>query len=71
MQHSATGQVALNGLGDAAFAGPDGSVVVRKDFKVLRIDVGKLPAQFGQPPRPRAEVATTAATIIMNCWTGN
>jgi hypothetical protein len=70
MQHSVADQVAVTGLGDAAFAGPDGSTFVRKDFKVLRVDVAGLPAQFGQPPRSRADVASTAATIVMNCWTG-
>jgi hypothetical protein len=71
VQHGATSPAALTDLGEAAFTMADGSVVVRKDFKVLSVEVGGLPEQFGHPLRPRAEVAKTAATIIMNCWTGN
>ena len=44
-------------LGQGAFQTEDGSVVVRKDFKVLTIDVSKLPGQFGVPPATRGDVA--------------
>jgi hypothetical protein len=71
MKGSAASQVALTGLGEAAFAVPDGSVFVRKDFKVMHVDVAGLPAQFGQPPRSPADVAKETAAIIMNCWTGS
>jgi hypothetical protein len=64
-------QVALHGLGQAAYAGPDGIIVVRKDFKVLRIDATGLPAQFGQPPMSRAEAARRIASDIMTCWNGD
>lgn len=57
-------------LGQGAFATADGSVVVRKDFKVLYVDVSKLPATFGQPPQQRADVALSAAAVLMSCWTG-
>jgi hypothetical protein len=63
-------QVALRGLGQAAFAGPDGIIVVRKDYKVLRVDATGLPAQFGQPPMTRAEAARRIASDIMACWNG-
>ena len=36
----------LQGLGQGAFQTTDGSMVVRKDWKVLLVDVRGLPAQF-------------------------
>ena len=46
-----TGQArTLQGLGQGAFQTTDGSVVVRKDWKVLLVDSSGLPAQFGVPP---------------------
>jgi len=46
------------------------SVVVRKDYKVLLVDISGLPAQFGKPPYTRADVAIKVAAAIMDCWTG-
>ncbi len=60
----------LSGLGQAAFAEPDGIVVVRKDFKVLRVDASSLPAAFGQPPITRDDAARRIASDIMACWNG-
>ncbi len=40
-------------IGDSAFRTPDGSLVVRKDYKVLTIDVSGLPDLFGKPPTAR------------------
>jgi hypothetical protein len=60
----------LDGLGEGAFTTPDGSVVVRKDDKVLVVDVRKLAPQFGVPHDSRANVAITIAATIMGCWTG-
>jgi hypothetical protein len=60
----------IPGLGQGAFQVRDGSVVVRKDFKILLIDVTKLPAQFGVPSDTRADVAINVAETIMGCWTG-
>ncbi len=60
----------LLGLGQGAFQVKDGSVVVRKDYKVLLIDVTKLPAQFGVPPASRGDVAINVAETIMGCWSG-
>ncbi|WP_405591524.1 hypothetical protein [Streptomyces sp. NBC_01190] len=59
---------ALHGLGDDAFGLPDGSVYVRKDLTVLRVDVSGLPARFGAPPRTRRQVGLTVATTVMLCW---
>jgi hypothetical protein len=57
-------------IGQGAFQAQDGSIVVRKDFKVLLVDITKLPAQFGVPASPRGDVAINVATTIMSCWTG-
>ncbi len=61
---------ALNGLGQGAFTTTNGDVVVRKDYKVLLVDVSGLPPQFGVPPTSSADVAVTVADIIMGCWSG-
>ena len=39
----------IYGLGQGAFQATDGSVVVRKDWKVLVVDTSGLPAEFGVP----------------------
>ncbi len=57
-------------VGQGGFQVKDGSVVVRKDFKVLLVDVTKLPAQFGVPSAARGDVAINVAETIMSCWTG-
>jgi hypothetical protein len=58
-------------LGQDGFVGPDGSTYVRKDFKVLRVDVSELPDSFGQPPTTREDAAFLVAAVIMSCWTGD
>src|SRR5207249_4891863 len=57
-------------FGEGAFVTTNGSVIVRKDFKVLEIDVSLLPPTFGQPPRDRSEVALDIAATVMACWPG-
>jgi hypothetical protein len=59
------------GLGEGAVYTSDGSMIVRKDNKVLLVDVSGLPAQFSQPPLPRAAVSRIIATVIMGCWNGD
>jgi len=61
----------LGALGQAAFRTTDGSVVVRKDWKVLLVDATGLPARFGVPPTSSAEVAFTVADVILGCWAGD
>lgn len=61
---------ARSGLGEGAFQVRDGSLVVRKDFKIMLVDVTKLPAQFGVPADTRANVAINVAVTIMGCWVG-
>ena len=60
----------LEGLGEGAFHTTNDSVVVRKDYRVLLVDVSKLPAQFGQPAAKRIDAAISVATTIMGCWIG-
>jgi len=60
----------LRALGQGAFRTKNLSVVVRKDYKVLLVDISGLPARLGAPPYSRGEVATIFAATIMNCWTG-
>jgi len=60
----------INGLGQGAYTTSDKSAVVRKDYKVLLVDISKLPAQFGNPPDSRENIALNVAATIMGCWTG-
>jgi hypothetical protein len=57
-------------FGEGAFITTNGSVIVRKDFKVLDIDVSKLPQKFGTPPQDRSNIALSIAATVMSCWTG-
>jgi hypothetical protein len=61
----------LKGLGQAAFQTTNGSMVVRKDWKVLLVDTAALPAQFGVPPTSSADVAVTVSDVILGCWAGD
>jgi len=58
-------------VGQGAFAASNGSAVSRKDNKILVVEVGDLPAQFGHPATTRAEVAITVADVIFACWRGD
>jgi hypothetical protein len=59
----------LIGLGQGAFIAKNDDVVVRKDYKVLHVDVQKVPANF-VPAMKRADVAENIAVVIMGCWSG-
>jgi hypothetical protein len=61
----------LQGLGQGAFQTTDGSVVVRKDWKVLLVDTSALPQQFGVPPTSSSDVAVTIGDVILGCWAGD
>ncbi len=61
----------VDGLGEGGFITPDGSVVVRKDFKVLLVDDSALPATMSTPPLTPGNVAMLVAKTIMSCWTGS
>lgn len=61
----------LEALGQGAFQTTDGTVVVRKDWKVLEVDASGLPPQFGVPPTSASAVAVTVADVILGCWAGD
>jgi hypothetical protein len=61
----------LGNLGQGAFTTSDGSVVVRKDWKVLLVNIAGLPPQFGVPPTTKGDIADTVADVILGCWAGD
>jgi len=61
----------LAALGEGAFVTPNGSVVARKDFKVLLVDDSALPARLANTTATPANVALLVAKTIMGCWEGD
>ncbi len=61
----------LAGLGEGAYGTDTGTVVVRKDNDVLRVDATDLPAEFGAQHAKRADFAYEIASVILGCWTGD
>jgi hypothetical protein len=61
----------LEALGQGAFQTTNGSVVVRKDWKVLVVDDTGLPARFWVPTTSSGSVAVTVADVILGCWAGD
>ena len=61
----------LGTLGEGGFMTTNGSVVTRKDNKVLLVDVGRLPPKLGRWDLGPGAVARTVATAIIGCWTGD
>ena len=61
----------VKGLGQGAFVVGDGSVVVRKDWKILLVDISGLHGMVGSPPSSRNTVALDAAAVILGCWSGD
>ncbi len=61
----------INGLGQAAVETTDGSMIVRKDWKVLLVNSAGLPPQFGLPPTSSRAVAQSVADVILGCWDGD
>jgi len=61
----------VSGLGQGAFETSGGSLVVRKDYKVLTVDISGLPAQFGKPPTSASDVGNTIGDLILGCWSGD
>jgi len=59
----------LEGLGQGAWILKNSNVLVRKDYKVLVVDVHALPPTFGLS-MTRSDVGTNVAEAIMECWTG-
>jgi hypothetical protein len=65
------GRVDAIDLPDAqAFSTTEGSIVLRKDTKVMLVDVDGLPSTFGSPPSPRADAARLIMKAVLGCWTG-
>jgi hypothetical protein len=64
-----TGTIA--GLGQAAFRAQDGSVVVRKDWKVLFADTSGMHGTVGTPGDSPAQLALDASAVILTCWAGD
>ena len=62
----------LFGLGQGAFLAKNDDVVVRKDYKVLLVDISKVPKPVGAfvPAMVRSDVAINIASVIMSCWVG-
>jgi len=59
----------LIGLGQGAEILKNNDVVVRKNYKVLLVDVHALPASF-ITLMSRSDIATNIAAVIMGCWSG-
>ena len=59
----------LFGLGQGAFVAKNDDVVVRKDYKVLLVDVKNVPSNF-IPAMTPSIVSTNIAAVIMGCWVG-
>ena len=59
----------LIGLGQGAWILKNNDVLVRKDYKVLFVDVHGIPPTFGLA-MTRSDVATNIAVAIMGCWKG-
>lgn len=60
----------LGGLGEGAYVTSDGSVVVRKDWRILLVNIAGLPAEWAKPPTSRANIALTVTDAILACWRG-
>jgi len=58
-------------LGQGAFITRDGSVVVRKDWKILLVDISGVRGEVGSPPKPPGELAIYVAQVILGCWAGD
>ena len=56
-------------IGQGAWLLRNGDIVVRKDYKVLLVDVTRIPANM-IPAMKRSDVAINVAAVIMSCWTG-
>jgi hypothetical protein len=61
----------IPGLGQGAFEVRDGSVVVRKDWKVLLVNVATLHDDIGSPPGSPGQTALVFAAVILGCWAGD
>ena len=54
-----------------AFNTSNGSAVVRKDYKVLLVDMSHIPGSFGIPADSRENNSANVAFVLLACWTGS
>jgi hypothetical protein len=60
----------LTSIAQGAFVTANGSLVLRKDYKVLLIDTAALPEPFGNGYQTRDQAALAVAQTVLGCWTG-
>jgi hypothetical protein len=60
----------LSGVAQGAFVTTNGSLVLRKDYKVLLVDTSGLPVPFGSGYETRDQVALGVGMTVLGCWTG-
>jgi hypothetical protein len=60
----------LKGVAQGAFVTSNGSLVLRKDYKVLFVDTSALPVPFGVGFKTRGQVAVGVGLTVLGCWTG-
>ena len=60
----------LKGVAQGAFVTAAGSLVLRKDYKVLFVDTSALTVPFGEGFKTRAQVAVGVGLTVLGCWTG-
>jgi hypothetical protein len=60
----------LSGVAQGAFVTGNGSLVLRKDYKVLLVDTSGLPEPFGAGYQTRDQVAVGVGVTLLGCWTG-
>jgi hypothetical protein len=63
-------QQQLKGVAQGAYVTARGSVVLRKDYKVLLVDTSGIPNTFGTSGAPRKQLAIGVAVTVLGCWTG-
>jgi hypothetical protein len=70
-QKATAGATSLDGLGEHAYATPDGTTTVIRDAMTLTVNTTKLPAVFGAQQQKRTDLANEIASDVLGCWTGN
>ena len=70
-QKATVGATPLLGLGEHAYATPDGTATVIKDAMTLEVDTTALPAVFGAEQQKRTDLANEIASDVLGCWTGD
>ena len=61
----------LPGVAQGAFVTSNGSLVLRKDYKVLVVDTSDVPEPFGAGFATRDQVAVGVGVTLLGCWTGS